>query len=75
MGSHASKMNAEVQNPPATPNEIRIRDGTRLLEMVWYSIAEDVVARAIQLYDLSPDQAAALRRAFLRPNDYYVLLV
>ena len=74
MGTPLSKMNSDVQNTLATPNDQRLREGARLLEMMWYNIAEEVVAKAIVVYHLTEEQATALRRAFLRPNDYYVVV-
>jgi hypothetical protein len=50
----------------------RMRSGTHFLEMMWYFTADRIVATAIQMYNLNTEQAAALRRVYLRPGDYTV---
>jgi len=50
----------------------RIDEGRKFLEFLWFSIAEDVVATAVRVYQLDGEQAAALRLAFLRPGDYRI---
>jgi hypothetical protein len=50
----------------------RIEEGRKFLEFLWFSIAEDVVATAVRVYQLDGEQAAALRLAFLRPGDYRI---
>ena len=47
-------------------NEERIRSGTDFLAIVWSEIAAKVVAMAVDIYRVSPEQAAALRSGFLR---------
>ncbi len=53
----------------------RIRNGTMFLSFVWFEVARTVVETAIRVYDCTPEQAAALRTVFLRPNDYTVVAV
>jgi len=53
-------------------NHERMEIGQRFWSLVWFSIAEKVVATAGQVYELSPEQQAALKRAFLRSGDYVV---
>ena len=53
-------------------NHERMEIGRRLLSMVWFSVAEKVVSVAGQVYQLSPEQETALKRAFLRSGDYVV---
>jgi hypothetical protein len=48
------------------------RRGNSLLSFAWYQIATRIVERAIRIYDLGDEQAEALRKVFLRPNDYIV---
>ncbi len=40
--------------------------GQRFLSFVWRDVAMKVVEKAIQVYNLSPEQAVALRAAFSR---------
>jgi len=53
-------------------NHERVEIGRRFWSLVWFSIAEKVVATAGVVYELSPEQQAALKRAFLRPGDYKI---
>jgi hypothetical protein len=46
-------------------NEERLRLGTNFIELVWSEIARKIVEKAIEVYELSAEQAAALRKAFL----------
>ncbi len=46
--------------------------GSALLSFVWYEVAKSVVKRAIEVYGLTEEQAAAIRTVFLRPNDFRV---
>jgi hypothetical protein len=55
-----------------TTNAARLKEGTDFLSVIWSVIAEQVVETAIQVYELSPEQAAALRRAFLRGTTFSV---
>jgi hypothetical protein len=43
-----------------------------ILYEVWYSIAETLFQRTIQVVDLDPEQVEALRRVMLRPNDFQI---
>jgi hypothetical protein len=49
-----------------------MRDGRILLEQMWFDIGKRVVEKAIQIYGLNSEQAAAIKKVFLRPNDYVV---
>ena len=46
-------------------NTERLAAGQKFLSFVWRDVATKVVETAIQVYGLSPEQAAALRSAFL----------
>ena len=46
--------------------------GGALLSFVWFEVAKGVVKRAIEIYGLNEEQAAALHTVFLRANDYRV---
>ncbi len=67
MGKHHSKP-AEPQPWVAATmsNETRIKEGEKFLSVIWTEVAEQVVETAVKVYELSPEQATALRQAFLR---------
>jgi hypothetical protein len=46
--------------------------GASLLSFAWFEIAKNVVKRAIEIYGLDEEQAAAIKAVFLRPNDFRV---
>jgi len=46
--------------------EARIRDGTNFIALLWSEIADKVIQMAIQVYELTPEQGEALKRAFRR---------
>ena len=46
--------------------EERIREGTNFISLLWSEIASKVVEKAVHVYGLSSEQAAALRSAFRR---------
>lgn len=50
----------------------RLRDGSALLSYVWFHVAQQTVETAIRVYECTPEQAAALKKVFLRPGDYTV---
>jgi hypothetical protein len=54
-----------MQWATATEEE-RIRDGTNFIALLWSEIADRVIQKAIQVYELSPEQGDALKRAFRR---------
>jgi len=47
-------------------------EGKIMLSFVWFEVAKRVVQRAIEIYELTPEQAAAIKKVFLRPNDYII---
>jgi hypothetical protein len=49
-----------------------LRLGNSLLSFAWFQVATKIVDKAIRIYGLDEEQAAALRKVFLRPNDYVV---
>ena len=49
------------------------QEGIFFLETIWYTVAEKVVATAIQVYGLDERQAAALKSSFLKGNLYQVV--
>ncbi len=46
--------------------------GSALLSFVWFEVAKGIIERAIEVYGLTDEQAAAIRTVFLRPNDFRV---
>lgn len=55
--------------------ETRLQEGQFFLETYWFRVAEQVIEKAITIYGLDEAQANALRKVFLRPNDFEVNLV
>lgn len=53
-------------------NEARCKEGAAFLSVIWSTVAEQVVETAIKVYELSPEQATALRQAFLKGTIYSV---
>jgi hypothetical protein len=53
-------------------NLVRMREGQNFLTAVWRDVAERVVKEAARVYCLSPEQAAALRAAFVTRVQYGV---
>ena len=46
-------------------NEERLRLGLNFIELVWSEMARKIVEKAVEVYTLTAEQAAALRKAFL----------
>ncbi len=59
-------------SPSALANQQRLRDGSALLSVVWFQVAQRTVETAIQVYGCTQEQAVALRKVFLRPGDYRI---
>jgi hypothetical protein len=55
-----------------TSNAARLQVGQRFLTLVWREVAERVVREAARVYCLSPEQAVALRAAFITRVQYDV---
>jgi hypothetical protein len=56
------------------PPSERIEIGLRFWSLVWLNVAERVIDTACKVYELEPEQQAALRKAFLRAGDYRAVL-
>jgi uncharacterized protein YcgI (DUF1989 family) len=63
--------NQSPQNQHSKMNQ-HLRLGNSMLSFAWFQVATKIVDKAIRIYDLDEEQAAALRKVFLRPNDYVV---
>jgi hypothetical protein len=46
--------------------ETRRRYGTNLITLMWSDIVDKVVEAAVRVYELTPEQGEALRKAFQR---------
>jgi hypothetical protein len=46
----------------------RMRIGMNVIELVWSEMARKIVEKAIVVYQLTGEQGAALRKAFLSRN-------
>ena len=47
--------------------------GLESIRYLWYTVAQNVVEKAIKVYELDKDQANALRKVYLKPNHYKVI--
>ena len=54
--------------------DARTDEGIKLLESLWYEVANRLVSLAIKVYKLDSEQAKALKDVYLRGNDYQVML-
>jgi hypothetical protein len=50
----------------------RIQEGIDIIQSIWYGVGVEIVNLAIKTYNLNPEQARALRDAYLKPNEYTV---
>ena len=48
--------------------------GLEFFRILWLRVAEKVVNKAIEVYELNSQQAEALKKAFLKPNHYYATI-
>lgn len=46
--------------------EQRMRDGENFVALIWSEIMEKTIQKSVHVYGLTPEQGAALRRAFRR---------
>jgi len=53
-------------------DEERMLEGTNFISLLWSEISKKVIEKSVQVYDLTSEQAEALRKAFrryeIRPN-------
>ena len=52
----------------------RTEEGVKLLESLWYEVANRLVNLAIKVYKLDSEQAKALKDVYLLGNNYQVQL-
>jgi hypothetical protein len=48
---------------PQDPDE-RLRDGANFIELVWEQMRDSIIEMAVHVYELSSEQAVALRKSF-----------
>ena len=53
-------------------NSIRMQLGQEYLKMMWYFVADRIVNKAIEFYNLDSEQADALKSVYLRAGHYSV---
>jgi len=66
-----------VANPSSqvySMNDPDLQNGIDILESTWYLLAISIVDLAIRTYNLSKEQAQALKEVYLKQNHYYVEL-
>jgi hypothetical protein len=56
----------------STIEVLRERKGKTTLRLIWFEVAKRVIAQAIITYNLTSDQADAIKSVFIRPYDYYI---
>ena len=49
-----------------------VEQGRIILSILWYDVARRIIEKAIQVYELTPEQAQAIKKVFLRPGDYTI---
>ena len=47
--------------------------GLDFFRIVWLRIAEKVIDRSVSVYNLDEKQAEALKKAYLKPNHYFII--
>ena len=62
----------DLRPPSKSQMNPHLRLGNSLLSVAWFQIAQKIVEKAVRIYELDEEQAAALKKVFLRVNDYGV---
>lgn len=62
----------DLRPPSNSQMNPHLRLGNSLLSFAWFQIAQKIVEKAVRIYELDEEQAAALKKVFLRVNDYGV---
>ncbi len=44
--------------------------GTRFIETLWYALANKIVEKAIEVYNVDEERAVELRKKFLKRGEY-----
>ncbi len=50
------------------------QEAENILYNLWFTVAEKIFKRTVQVAQLDEEQARALKQACLRPNDFRVLI-
>jgi hypothetical protein len=48
--------------------------GLNYFRILWLRVAEQIILKAIKIYNLDEKQEEALKKAYLKPNHYYALM-
>lgn len=51
------------------------KNAENILYDVWYTVAEKIVQRVINVVELSDEQIEALKSVTLRPNDFQIQII
>ena len=54
-------------------NSVRMQLGQEYLKMMWYFVADRIVTKAIEFYNLDAEQADALKSVYLRAGNYIII--
>jgi hypothetical protein len=51
------------------------KNAENILYDVWYTVAEKIIQRVINVVELSDEQVEALKSVTLRPNDFQIQII
>ncbi len=51
------------------------KNAENILYDVWYTVAEKIIQRVINVVELSDEQIEALKSVTLRPNDFQIQII
>ena len=64
-------MSVTLKNIMPTQSPLYI--GTRFIETLWYAFASRIVDKAIEIYKLDTEQAANLKKKFLKRGEFIII--